>query len=145
MKITINPTSGELSFDVDADNPTELHEALRIARQIRNGKEVENTARALLVFSDDDEIPAEDLIVPATNGVTEEEKVAASLQTREQFETWLYLRRNDRVRGVALAGVAQRFKLSSTAASARCGTLVKLGYATRIGKGYYRACVPNED
>lgn len=146
MKITINPSTGELSFDVDAQNPVQVAAALKLARQFRDGKEVEDTARSLLVFpDDDDELPAEDLIVPANVAAKEEERVAASLESREQFETWLYLRRNDRVRGVALTGVAHRFKLSSSAASSRCITLMKAGYAVRIGRGYYRAVTPSDN
>lgn len=146
MKITINPSTGELTCDFDANSRMEVQQAINIARQIHDGKKVDAAARTLLVFSDeDDEIPAEDLIVPAPTTVTEDERIASRLQTREQLETWMYLRRNDRMRGVALAGVAHRFKLSSTAASARCATLVKAGYAVRVGKGYYRAVVPSED
>lgn len=146
MKITIT-SNGEISFDIDAHNPTDVGQALLLAQQMRNGTQTAATARTLLMFAsdDDDELPAEDLIVPASNNFSEDERIAARLQTREQLETWLYLRRNDRVRGIALSGLAHRFRLSSTAASARCATLVKMGYAVRIGKGYYRAVVPTDD
>ena len=145
MKITINPGTGELTCDFDADNRAEVQQAISIARQIHDGRNVDAAARSLLVFDDDAKVAGEDLIVPAPAPATEDERVAARLRTREQLETWLYLRRNDRVRGVALAGLANRFRLSSTAASARCGNLVKQGYAVRTRNGYYRAVVPTED
>lgn len=156
MKITIHPTTGELSFDIDAHNQAEVNQAITFALGIQGGNVSQPAApvRAMLVFADpdeDDETPV-DLLSPGGNAAThhaaavsDDERIAAGLQTREQRETWLYLRRNDRVRGVALAGLASRFKLSSTAASARACALMKLGYAVRIGKGYYRATVPDED
>ena len=147
MKITINPGTGEMSFDFDAHNQTEVEQAVAVAQSIvnRNSSHTPAPTRAVLVFDDDGELAPEDLIAPARSAVTDDERIAAGLQTREQRETWLYLRRNDRVRGVALAGLASRFKLSSTAASARTCNLVKLGYAVRLGHGYYRATVPDED
>lgn len=150
MKITIQPSTGELSFDIDAHNQAEVQQAITMALSVRNGNGTsQQPVRVVLLNDDQDDLAPEDLIAPASRStqaaITDDERIAAGLQTREQRETWLYLRRNDRVRGVALAGLAHRFKLSSTAASARACALMKLGYAVRIGKGYYRAVVPDED
>lgn len=135
MKITIHPNTGELSFDIDPENKAEIEQTLIIAKSLRNGHET-----SFSLASDEDL----DLISPAPSS-TNHEHIAAGLQSAEQLETWMYLRRNDRQRGISLASLARRFKLSSTAASARCSTLVRLGYAVRISNGYYRAIVPSEN
>lgn len=151
MKITIHPTTGEMSFDVDAQNQKEVEQAMAFTLGLRNGHS-DNAVRTSLVFADDDdgELLPEELITPSNTAthtsmlVTEDERIAAGLKSHEQLEAWLYLRRHDRVRGVSLSSMARRFKLSSSAASGRCLTLVKQGYAIRISRGYYRAIVPDD-
>lgn len=152
MKITINPTTGEMSLDIDPQNQKEVEQAMAITMGLRNGHS-DNSVHTSLVFAedDDDELSPEDLIAPSNTAavtsapVTEDERIAARLRRREQLETWLYLRRHDRVRGVSLTGLARRFKLSSSAASTRCNRLVKSGYAIRISRGFYRAVVPEDN
>jgi hypothetical protein len=161
VKITIQPTTGELSFDIDAHNNAEVEQAIAFALGVGHRANGQNPApvRHVLVFADDEdgEMAPEDLIAPAPpiqqsgrpwnpNPITtDDDRVVAALQTREQRETWLYLRRNDRVRGVSVSGLAHRFKLSSTAASARACALMNLGFAVRTSKGYYRAIAPKDD
>lgn len=151
MKIIINPNTGEMSLDIDPQNQKEVDQAMAITMGLRNGHS-DNSVHTSLVFmdDDDDELSPEDLIAPSNTAsvtsalVTEDERIAATLRRREQLETWLYLRRHDRVRGVSLSGLARRFKLSSSAASTRCNTLMRAGYAIRINRGLYRAVVPDE-
>lgn len=154
MKVNICPKTGDLSFTIDAKSQDEINQAVAFALLLRSGYSTEKQAPAVFVDPDEDADATDllDLLSPGsansvqrTAASVSDDDPPAGLYTREQRETWLYLRRRDRVRGVPLVSIAQRFKLSSTAASARACALVRMGYAVRVSKGYYRAAVPEED
>lgn len=156
MKITIQPATGEVSFDnIDPANQREVEQVVAQAIAIvmaSNGHTNGHAVTALLTEpDDDDELTGEELLMPAPAAVNiaqarrieEYDDVIAEL-SKKQRDTWLYFRRNDRVRGVSLAGCADRLNLSSTTASARASKLVELGYLVRISRGYFRAVIPHD-
>jgi hypothetical protein len=59
-----------------------------------------------------------------------------------QFETWEWLCENDSENGATPFAYAKAKGLSVGVASNRLSTLVKLGYATRLGRGHYRPELP---
>jgi len=130
LKVTIDPKTGEITFDIAAGSSEEVEQAVAFARRLQNGSA---PARPEPIKKE----PA----IPVDRS-REEEWVMSSIPIREQAETWLYLRRNDRVTGVPVAALARRCNISGSAASARCRTLVKTGYAVCIRKGWYRAVIP---
>ena len=56
-----------------------------------------------------------------------------------QYRTWEYLCEQDRTDGIHVSAVAQSFGISTPAANTRLIVLVKMGYAKRVHRGYYRA------
>lgn len=151
MKITIQSGAGEMTMEIDPHVPAEADLALALTA-VAQGQTIHSPASSPGYSSpvppleygnddDDDELPPEELLAPGDSV----QQVLDSLVSSPQRDTWHFLRRNDRRRGVSIATVAKRYRISGSAASARCNTLMNLGYATRVSRGYYRATLPPED
>lgn len=124
MKVTINPLTGEVSFDLDLT----VDEALSIARQIKVETQPEAAPDA-----------------PASESPPLCRETATAELTNDQYMTWQYLVDNENaVNGVTVAAVARHLRLNRGAANHRLVTLVKLGFAERISRGRYRAACGKE-
>ena len=64
---------------------------------------------------------------------------------KHQYRTWEYLCENDSVAGIHLSQLAKDFGLTNSAANQRLLVLVRLGYARRVKRGYYRAELKGDD
>lgn len=144
MKITIQPATGEVSFDnIDPTNQREVEQIMAQAIAIVLASNGNGNGHK-------PDLAAEDLLMPAPANTAQQRRVREDYDdviaelNNKQRETWLYFRRNDRVRGVSVGAFADRMGLSSTTASARCCVLMEMGYLTRIGRGYYRAIIPHD-
>ncbi len=126
MKVTIQSKAGEMVLDIDPEIPAEAELVLALLA-VAEGGTIESPVAG------EDKIPA---------AQPEDENVLDMLESSSQRDTWWYLRRNDRSRGVPAATIAKRYRISGSAASARCSVLVDRGYAVRVSRGYYRAIVP---
>jgi len=97
------------SFDLDLDAKEDLGKAAKLIREIQNIPTQETRDEG-----------GRDL-----NGV--------------QYAAWTWLIENDQDRGVHYTAMARDMSLTEKAASQRIMTLVRLGYAERVGSGTYRA------
>lgn len=74
----------------------------------------------------------------------EEIPVGTGKLNRIQYRTWEFLCENDCPDGTHVSQVGKAFGISTPAANTRLIVLVKMGYAKRVHRGYYRALTPAE-
>lgn len=112
MKVRIN-ADGSMEFDVD--NVADAAAVIRLATNKVEG------------------IDAEDPVIQVAP-----RRNAAELNAA-QFKVWSYLVDNDSEIGVHIAAVARHVGIKKDNSSWWCQTLVRMGYAKRVSRGYYRA------
>lgn len=162
MKVTLN-SDGSVSFDVAT-----AAEGIELARALQNGHAhsdvavqavVEATAcdreEAVLIEAeaDDDEAVAEYVRTavaeaeaapkrPSDYAIKQAAAKAAGLSI-QHYLVWEYLVDKDSQRGgVSVDQTMRKFHITRGAATQRLATLARMGYATRIGRGHYRAATP---
>lgn len=124
MKVRINP-DGSMEFDVDS-----VEDAAALVR-VATGRRRGRSSRAVSKETPTAKLPLE---VPLK---VEDNRNNPELNTM-QFKVWSYLVDNDSDNGVHIAAVARHIGIKKDNASWWCQTLVKLGYAKRVLRGYYR-------
>lgn len=114
MRVIINPTTGEVSFDVDT-----VDDAIKLARS---------------VYVEPEATKAE---------VSSCEASATAELTGAQYDAWAFLVANENTpNGVHLSAVARHLKVNNSAAGQRMMKLVELGYAL-IQAAMRKADTPN--
>lgn len=116
-RVTINPTTGEVSFDVDT-----IDDAVALAQRIK----IEPS-------------PSREGEEPPDGELSACDSYATAELTGAQYEAWAYLVANENlVHGVTISAVARHLKVNNSTAGARLAKLVSMGYAERVSMGRYR-------
>jgi hypothetical protein len=154
MKVTLKP-NGDITFEADT-----AADALALLREM-HGVEIQNghVAQAEVVSDvehDDDDEDAAEAVAGLDNSSSPVECVkrpddasikraaakAAGLSI-QHYVVWEYLVDKDGSRGgVSIDHVMRKFHISRSAANQRLMILEKKGFATRVGRGQYRASTP---
>lgn len=155
MKVTLN-TDGTVAFDVAT-----AAEAIALARALQNGAHVAPQAEVVsdVELDEDDEDAAEAVDTamrelggrvvavecakrPDDASIKRAAAKAAGLSI-QHYVVWEYLVDKDGSRGgVSVDQVMRKFHISRSAANQRLMILEKKGFATRVGRGQYRAATP---
>ena len=121
MKITVD------NITIEVANDSEVQTAVNVLRELRGDAQA---------------------IRQANRRSTSMKEAAEKVDTgtgelnRIQYRTWEYLVQNDCAGGIHVSQLAHAFGVDGGTASNRCNTLLKLGYAIRVAKGYYKARTP---
>lgn len=123
MKITLNPTTGEMSFEVNS-----IADALALLQNSANGV----TPKAVEAEHDDPVISDE------LKRKADEVGLSVAL-----YAAWEYLVQNENKRGgCSSMHVARALRISRLAAASRLQHLYQRGFAKRIDRGRYVARTP---
>lgn len=163
MKVTLN-TDGSVTFDVAT-----AAEATALARELQSGAATNGHAVQAVVEQaacvqeeavfieaatddDDEDVDVAASVVAHESAVVEkrpsdlEIKRAAARAANlsiQHYVVWEYLVDKDSQRGgVSVDQVMKKFHISRGAATQRLAMLAKQGYASRVGRGHYRAATP---
>ena len=162
MKVTLN-TDGSVTFDVAT-----AAEATALARELQNGTHNGNAVQAVVEAAacdreeavlieaeadEDDEAVAEYVRTavaeaeaapkrPSDYAIKQAAARAAGLSV-QHYLVWEYLVDKDSQRGgVSVDQTMRKFRISRGAATQRLALLARKNFATRCGRGHYRAATP---
>ena len=163
MKVTLN-SDGSVSFDVAT-----AAEGVELARALQNGHA--HAGEAVRAVVEAAACDREEAVLIEAEADDEEEAVAEYVRTAvaeaeatakrpsdyaikqaaakaaglsiQHYLVWEYLVDKDSQRGgVTIEQVKRKFHITTAAAGQRLAVLAKRGFATRSGRGHYRAATP---
>jgi DNA-binding MarR family transcriptional regulator len=121
MKITV----GEITIEVDNDD--EISQAVGVIRELNGDAKAIRQAK-------NRQDSMKEAAIKIDTGTGELNQI--------QYRTWQYLVDNDAAGGIHVSQLAHAFGITNGSANGRLTALLKMGYASREAKGYYKAVTP---